>query len=316
MRIAVTGGLGHVGAYLINQIQQYVSVSAIRVVDDASTGSLNVLTALNPSSAAQFVQADVCSPRIVDALRGADVVIHLAALTDAAGNFNKPEMMNRINFLGTKSVAEACLELDLPLFFPSTTSVYGSAEEVLDESSGADSLRPQSPYADSKLRAEGLLLEMHASKSLRVVIVRLGTIFGWSPGMRFHTAVNKFCLQAATGQPLTVWSSAWEQRRPYLGLGDFVRALSLILKEEAFSGQIYNIVSENQSVEHMVSKLRTIVPSLEVKFVDSPIMNQLSYEVSSAKIESLGFCPSQKLVAGIQETMDKFSALLRTEEVP
>lgn len=311
MLIAVTGGLGHVGSYLVNRIRHLVDGASVRIVDNASTGNLNVLTTLDPSSPAEFVQSDVCLPEIREALKGADVVIHLAALTDAAGNFDKPELMDRINFFGTRNVAEACVDLGLPLFFPSTTSVYGSAKEVVDEEVGADSLKPQSPYADSKLRAERLLEEMRASQSLRVVIARLGTIFGWSPGMRFHTAVNKLCLQAATQKPLTVWSSAWEQKRPYLGLEDFVRALSIILERDTFDGAIYNVVSENQTVAHVVKHIRKIVPNLQIQFVDSPIMNQLSYEVSGAKLEHLGFYPSETLGDGVIETMRRFAALIR-----
>ena len=55
-----------------------------------------------------------------------------------------------------------------------------------------------------------------AKKGLKGVSCRFGTIFGASPGMRFHTAVNKFCWQAVMGQPITVWSTAYDQKRPYL----------------------------------------------------------------------------------------------------
>ena len=62
------------------------------------------------------------------------------------------------------------------------------------------------------------------------MILRLGTIFGVSRGIRFHTAVNKFCLQSATNKPLTIWKTAMYQKRPYLDINDAIRCFSFIIK--------------------------------------------------------------------------------------
>ena len=64
-----------------------------------------------------------------------------------------------------------------------------------------------------------------------MIILRFGTIFGISPGMRFHTAVNKFCFQASIGEPLTVWRTAYDQMRPYLYLNDAMKAFRLIINQ-------------------------------------------------------------------------------------
>lgn len=116
------------------------------------------------------------------------------------------------------------------MLFLSTTSVYGTQREVVDEMCSVEELKPQSPYAASKLQAEQLLKSMGEESGLQFVTVRFGTVFGKSVGMRFHTAINKFCWQASTARPITVWRTAMHQKRPYLHVSDAVRALHFILE--------------------------------------------------------------------------------------
>src|SRR3972149_9285769 len=94
------------------------------------------------------------------------------------------EQVEQVNFEGTKRVALACMGSGSCLIFPSTTSVYGSQEEKVDEECPLIDLKPQSPYAESKLMAEQWLEAIGEREGLRYVICRLGTIFGTSPGMR------------------------------------------------------------------------------------------------------------------------------------
>jgi nucleoside-diphosphate-sugar epimerase len=223
----------------------------------------------------------------------------LAALTNAEGTFDKDKEVEEVNFEGLKRVADACLKSGVRLIFPSSTSVYGSAEKVVDETS---TLEPQSPYADSKLKAEEYLKSLKPT-GLKFVICRFGTIFGFAPGIRFHTAVNKFTWQALTGKPISVWKTAFKQRRPYLYIGDCVKAVNFILEKNIFDGEIYNVLTSNFTVEDIVTAIKTFVPDLRINFVDSKIMNQLSYDVADKKFRSLGFEPSGKLLAGVEETI-------------
>jgi len=207
---------------------------------------------------------------------------------------------------GTKRVAEACLKTGSKLFFPSTTSVYGSQEKVVDEA--CTELKPQSPYAESKLAAEKYLAEK-GKAGLKFVICRFGTIFGWSVGMRFHTAVNKFIWQAVNGLPLSVWQTAWQQKRPYLDLNDCVSAVNFILKKDLFDGEIYNVLTSNFTVENIVEAIKKFIPDLKVDFVSSPIMNQLSYDVSDDKLKKVGFKPQGNLEKGIKDTISHLEVL-------
>lgn len=251
----------------------------------------------------RFLELDVLTADLHSVFEGAQAVIHLAAITDATASLGAREEVERVNFLGTEKVARACIAARVPLIFASTTSVYGVSDGVVDEDCPDSGLCPQSPYAESKLRAERLLMSLSEEYGLRFAICRLGTVFGISPGMRFHTAINKFCWQAVRGEPMTVWRTAFGQQRPYLELGDAVAALAFILRRALFEGGVYNVATLNASIEEVLAEIKALVPDADVRLVDSPIMNQLSYRVSCGRFTARGFEFSGQLRRGIGETV-------------
>lgn len=302
MKIVVAGALGHIGSRLIRQIPIHFPAVELVLVDDMSTQRYASLFDLPREARYTFVEGDVAKLDLAPVVAGAAAVVQLAALTDATRSFERKDELEANNFHATRTIAEACLKAGVPLLHPSSTSVYGTQNEVVDEDCGADELAPQSPYAECKLKEEALLADM-GKAGLRFVTCRFGTIFGTSPGMRFHTAVNKFCWQAVMGQPLTVWSSAFDQKRPYLDLGDCVRAIAHVIGRDLFDGRIYNVLSENCTVRRVVDAIRVHVPDLTVNFVDSRIMNQLSYEVAREKFTATGFQFAGRIEDGIAATV-------------
>ncbi len=298
MKIIVTGALGHIGSALIRHMNQ--KNLEVILVDNLSTQRYCSLFNLPEGVRYSFLEQDVRTIDWPSILEGVDAVIHLAALTDAAGTADRPEQVHENNFKSTKIVADACLKAGVPLIFPSSTSVYGSQSELVDET--CTDLQPQSPYAECKIKEEKYI-EALVHKGLQATICRFGTIYGVSPGMRFHTAVNKFCWQAVMKQPVTVWETALHQKRPYLALEDCCRAILWILEKKLYTGQVYNVVSNNFTVQNVVDAIKSHVPSLEVKLVQHKIMNQLSYEVSSNKFQETGFNFEGKLLDGISDTI-------------
>jgi nucleoside-diphosphate-sugar epimerase len=121
--------------------------------------------------------------------------------------------------------------------------------------------------------------------------------------MRFHTAVNKFCWQAVVGQPLTVWKTALHQNRPYLDLGDAVKAIIFIIQQKLYDGRVYNVVTTNASVSNIVDIITQHVADISVQYVNSKIMNQLSYHVSNQRFCDLGFNFKGSLEQGIGRTI-------------
>ena len=304
MKIVITGALGHIGSRLIRDIPSAFPGSEVLMLDDFSTQRYCSLFNLPREGKYRFLEIDILKADLVEIFENANVVVHLAAITNAAGSFDNAAQVEEVNYKGTERVARACLQAGCSLVFLSTTSVYGTQDEVVDEDCPSSSLQPQSPYAESKLKAETLLQRMGADEDLRFVIMRFGTIFGTSIGMRFHTAINKFCWQAAMGQPITVWRTALHQKRPYLDLADAVEAIKFVINKDLFDRGVYNVLTLNATVNDILEVIAHHIPDLAIQYVDTRIMNQLSYDVANSRVREKGFSFNGSLAQGIAETIE------------
>lgn len=312
-KIVVTGALGHIGSSLVRKMPEWVGGGEIVLADNLLTQRYCSLFDLPESGRYRFVPADILTADLDSLFRDADVVVHLAAITDAANSFGNEDQVEKVNFDGTVRVAEACIRTGARLISLSTTSVYGTQAKLVDENCSPEELQPQSPYAKSKFAAEEKLKAMRA-QGLRHVSLRFGTIFGISPGMRFHTAINKFSYQAALGEPVTVWRTALHQLRPYLDLEDGVRAIEHVVRKDLFDGGVYNVLTLNASVNDIVTEIKAHIPDLEIKFVDNQIMNQLSYEVGNRKFAATGFEVRGNLAEGIRRTVLRLKGIRSAKE--
>ncbi len=312
MKLAITGPLGHIGSRLIHELTPAETAEVV-LIDNLSTQRYCSLFNLPAGINWKFVEADVTKADLEDLFAGCDVVIHLAAITNAAQSFEIEEEVERVNYFGTERVALAAANVRSPLIFLSTTSVYGVAGGTVAEDCEPEQLNPQSPYAKSKLEAETFIARLGETSNLRFFIGRFGTIYGASIGMRFHTAVNKFVWQACVGQPLTVWRTALDQKRPYLDLSDAVRALKFVVQQQLFDNQIYNVLTDNLTVRDIIDGIRRHVPQVQIELVDSRIMNQLSYKVDRAKFVSRGFSFEGDFDRSVGESIAKLKALVRPQ---
>ena len=303
MKIVVTCAIGHIGSYVIRDLGIQFPSAKIVMIDNMMTQRFPSLFNLPAVGNFHFIEGDVTDMDLNAVFSDTNVVIHLAAITDAAGSFDRAEELEANNYQSTVKVANACVETGASLIALSSTSVYGTQNDIVDEDCSEEELQPQSPYATTKLKEEELITKLCKDKGLKAIHCRFGTIFGASAGMRFHTAVNKFCWQAAMGQPISVWSTAYDQKRPYLDLFDASRAISFIIENDIFDGRVYNVLTNNSTVREVVDVIREFIPDLEVGFVDNKIMNQLSYEVLDNRFKSHGFVPAGSLKRGIGETI-------------
>lgn len=309
MNLVITGGLGHIGSYLIRHLDENLKVDRITVIDSLQTQRFASLFDLRNKPHFSFIEKEVglVTPVEIIKLGQVDCVIHLAATTDASGTANKRDELLKNNLGGTSSVIALCSELRIPLIFPSSTSVYGSQGSLVDEK--CEELYPQSPYAESKLMEEQAI-QSAASNGLAGVVLRLGTIHGVSPGMRFHTAVNRFCFQAANNLPLTVWKTALHQYRPYLALDDACRAMAHVITNKLYNGEVYNVLTANHTVDEIIQSIEAERGSpCKIDFVESQIMNQLSYEVSNEKFRNTGFDFRGSLQSDVNDSMNLLSGI-------
>ena len=303
MKITVTGGLGHIGSALIRSNLAPIGVEEIVVIDSLSTQRFSSLFDLGQNPKITFIDKSVeqLNGKDLEIIKGSKALIHLAAMTDASGSVDKKDELFKNNLGSTEVVIKLCIAEGIKLVFPSSTSVYGSQLSLVDENSL--DLNPQSPYADCKLMEEALIREA-VTLGLTGVILRFGTIHGVSPGMRFHTAVNKFCFDYTLDKPLSVWRTAINQFRPYLALSDAIRAIQHVITNEIYDGQIYNVLTGNLSLQKIISTIEEIGGRpARIEYVDSPIMNQFSYEVSKVKFEETGFDYQGSLYDDISNTL-------------
>ncbi len=310
MNFLITGALGHVGSALIREYVKREDIELIRVLDNLSTQRYCSLFNLPKTHVKiEFIEGDINDLEILKkSMKGIDVVIHLAAITDAPSTVEKPEETRLVNLEGTKNVLEAAIEAGVKKFiFPSSTSVYGESEGLVDENTPMELLKPSSPYAEYKIKAEKLVQEANTRNGIQTFVLRKGTIFGESIGMRFHTAVNKFVWLACMNKPLTVWDSAINNKRPYLGLEDAIRAYEFVEKYGK-PGELYNVLTDNYTIKDIVDSIKLYKPDLKIEITKSPLLNQKSYEVSNKKFKELGF----EFKDSLKESLRKESDLLKT----
>jgi nucleoside-diphosphate-sugar epimerase len=294
MKFVVTGALGNIGSRLIREIPSCFPGSKILLLDNLSTQRYFSLFGLPSAGQYEFIEADIRDYDFSSVLSPGDVVVHLAAQSNPEESLKDEKEVEAINVLGTKRIAEACLQRGCSLIFPSTTSVTTA----------------KNPYSASKLKAEKLLNAMSGS-GLQFVILRLGTIFGYSPGMRFHPAVNRFCWQAVTKQPLSVWRHALDQSRPYLALSDAIQAVHFFIEKKHFDQKTYHLATTQATVRQVLEVISQHVPDLSWQAVDAPIQDPESYLISTEDVTQLGFRFQSSLPEGIEEILGQFKSLIK-----
>jgi nucleoside-diphosphate-sugar epimerase len=152
MNILITGALGHIGSKLIRYLPSQIKNSKFYLIDDLRTQRFISLMNLPKSSKFKFYDESLSKKLIKNLIKKIDVVIHLAATTDAASSIGQLEKVKMNNFENTKLISDFCASNNKKMIFISSTSVYGSSDEIMYEDD--DNLNPQSPYADIKISEE------------------------------------------------------------------------------------------------------------------------------------------------------------------
>lgn len=298
MKLLITGGMGHIGSKLINKLSENKKIKKIVVIDNFSNNKENTLLFLKNPKKIIFINEDLAKFKPKNKIN-VDCVIHLASTTNAERSFDNRKKVLDNNILITKSLLK-CINKKTKILFASSTSVYGNQLKIICSKNNLTNIFPQSPYAESKILCENLIKKF----SENYCILRFGTIFGLSNGMRFHTAINKFCFQAIMRKKITIWRKFYKKKRPYLDLDDCVRSIIFCIYNNDIKKKTLDVVTENLKV---IDIIKNIQKSIKIKkeFVNTKILNQYSYEVISDELIRLNFSFKGNILKNIKKIIMK-----------
>ena len=307
-RVAVTGGAGFIGHHLVAAL--VARGDAVTVIDDLSTGRVDRLA--GHGSRVRLVRASVLDTAALDdALAGAEVVFHLAAIASVAQSFDEPERVDAVNVGGTIRVAEGAARAGAErVILASSSAVYGtSARLPCSEDQRAD---PVSPYGAGKLAAEHYLHALGRDRGFATVALRLFNVFGpgQDPGSEYAAVVPRFITAVLAGdQP--VINGSGEISRDYIPVEDVVRAGLLAASPDAPSGITCNIATGRRtSLFDLVALVAAAVGTEAVPVIGPERPGDIQHSVADVTRarEALGFTAATPLDMAMRETVAWFRA--------
>lgn len=219
-RVVITGGAGFIGSNLARQAVD--RGHEVVVIDDLSTGYRHNLDGLD----VLFVEASILDKdAVLAALRGADSLVHLAALGSVPRSIEMPLHTNEVNVTGTLTLLQAAVKAGVDhVVFTSSSSVYGANPALPKQE--REWVRPLSPYAVSKLAGEQYVLAHQDSYGLKTLAVRLFNVYGprQSRGHAYAAAIPRFIEAIHQRKPVTVYGDG-AQSRDFTYVGTVCRAL-------------------------------------------------------------------------------------------
>lgn len=289
MRVLVTGGAGYIGSVLVRKL--IAKGDTVRVVDCGLFG----FDHLAP-------EAELIRRSVLDFdrswLDGIDAVVHLAGLSNDPMAAFSPSLNYIFNAAGAGIVAQATAEAGIGRFvFGSTCSVYGFNDGTeVDETFP---VKPEFPYAISKVMGERLLTCLSGAR-FRPIVLRKGTVVGWSPRMRFDLIANAMVKTALLDGKIVVHNPLlW---RPLLDIQDAADAYIRALEADAAVTGVFNVASGNYTVADVARVVEGVLAefgiAVNVEVHHRPDIRTYRVDVSKAR-RTLGITAS----VGMEQTV-------------
>jgi len=298
-KVLVIGGAGYLGSVLCRKLLK--KGYKVRVLDNLTYGDRGIRE-LYDNKNFEFLKGDIRNiSDVIEGIKEVDAVIHLAAIVGDPACASNPEKTLETNYLATKIITETCKYFQINRFiFASTCSVYGESHFPDKKLTEESPLNPVSLYAETKIKCEQSILEA-MDENFSPTILRMATLYGYSPLMRFDLAINLLTARAIFDKKITIFGGS--QWRPWLHLQDAATAYILCLESpiEKIKGEIFNVVSENYKIIDVGKIINSICPEARLE-ISRKVIDKRDYNVSFAKISQILHCrPKKKLTDGIKE---------------
>jgi UDP-glucose 4-epimerase len=305
----ITGGAGFIANALMQRI---ITENRVVVFDNFSRDTLSSSPLANHPNLT-IVRGDVLDyASLVKSMRGADIVIHAAAIAGIDTVIKMPVHTMRVNMIGTANVLEAARELNIcdRLVDFSTSEVFGSmafrvSEETNTVSGSAGEARWT--YAVSKLAGEHLAKAYHHQHHLPIVTIRPFNIYG--PGQTGEGAIQIFINRALRDEPLHIDGDG-NQIRAWCYVDDFIDGLMACITSPRAIGESFNL-GNARAVITVLGLAQTVCRVLnsrsEIRY-DPPLSADIAIRIPSVQkaVDLLGFKARIDLEEGIARTAEWF----------
>ncbi len=302
MQALVTGGAGFIGSHIVEELLG--QGHRVRVLDNFSSGKRQNLEGLN--GRLEVLEGDLRDPQALRAaVRGTELVFHLAAFVSVPQSMADPETCFAVNVAGTVALFEAARRAGVrKVVLSSSTAVYGDTETfpITEDAS----LRPLSPYAASKEVNELYAALYTRTFALPVVALRYFNVYGprQRPDSDYAAAVPIFVRRLVAGEPIAIFGDG-KQTRDFIFVKDVVRANLLAAVSEA-AGEAFNVCTGREtSLLDLLEELSELAPRQpEVRF-ESPRPGDIyrSFGSPEKAAAGLGFRAQVSLAQGLAETV-------------
>ncbi|GAB4146020.1 MAG: GDP-mannose 4,6-dehydratase [Planctomycetota bacterium] len=319
-KVLITGGAGFIGSHLAARL--LARGSGVRVLDNLDPFYDEGIKRRNLEALAstgkdrfEFQKGDVRDGEACrEALRGADAVVHLAALAGVRPSIQDPVRYADVNVKGTQVLLKAIDDPSVPFLFGSSSSVYGGNEKVpFAESDPVD--HPVSPYAATKKAGELVCHAFHSLSGNPVTCLRFFTVYG--PRQRPEMAIHRFARAITDGEPVPFFGNG-DSRRDYTYVDDIVDGVLAAL-ERAKGYSIYNLGgSATTSLSELVEMLGRILgkPVRRNVLPDQPGDVPMTFADVTLAGRELGYSPRIPVEEGLERFCEWYVSEKRAGRIP
>ena len=314
MNVLVTGGAGYIGCCVVEELLK--RGHQVIVFDALYWGQESLKNFLDDI---RIIEGDCRNSKdIIYALDGVDAVIHLAGIVGEFACKNYHNAHFSINVESTRTLINCCTDPELDLvrdfIFASSCSVYGNVQGIYENITEETPPEPLSEYAHAKLRSEKIILKRADEiPHFHPTILRLTTVFGWSPRPRLDLVTNLFAHKAWKKEEITIYGDGL-QYRSLIHVRDVARAIVETLETPRFirSGKIFHVgeKTNNKTIKEIAEIVRAILPETKVKFISEKPTDRRDYQIDCQKlINLLGWRAQYSVEEGVRELIDMFESL-------